>query len=84
MPTSEPTTGTCTGRPAVDYETARSTDTELYAALFHALLERGVAMAPGPYEVAFPGLAHTDDVIDEVVATAAAAALEVAKHREGR
>jgi glutamate-1-semialdehyde 2,1-aminomutase len=89
LPVHVPVVGSLVGihvsdRPAVDYETARSTDTELYAALFHALLERGVAMAPGPYEVAFPGLAHTDDVIDEVVATAAAAALEVAKHREGR
>ena len=38
-----------------------------YAAFFHALLDRGVALAPGPYEVAFPGLAHTDDVLDEIV-----------------
>ena len=30
----------------------------------------GVALAPGAYEVMFPGLAHTSAVIDEVVAAA--------------
>jgi glutamate-1-semialdehyde 2,1-aminomutase len=62
----------------VDYDAARTTDTALYAALFHALLDRGVALAPGPYEILFPGLAHTDDVVDEVVAVAAEAAADVA------
>jgi glutamate-1-semialdehyde 2,1-aminomutase len=64
--------------PAVDYDTARTTDTARYAAFFHAMLRRGVAMAPGPYEVAFPGLAHDDAVLDEVLAAAHDAALEVA------
>jgi glutamate-1-semialdehyde 2,1-aminomutase len=64
--------------PATDYDSARTTDTRMYGRLFHALLARGVALAPGPYEVLFPGLAHTDDVIDEVVAAAAAAAREIA------
>ena len=52
----------------------------LYAAFFHAMLDRGVALAPGAYEVLFPGLAHTDDVLDEVVAVAADAAAAVAAH----
>ena len=30
-------------------------------AFFHAMLDRGVALAPGPYEIVFPGLAHTDE-----------------------
>jgi glutamate-1-semialdehyde 2,1-aminomutase len=64
--------------PAVDYDTARTTDTGLYGAFFHAMLRRGVAMAPGPYEVAFPGLAHDDAVVDSVLAAAHDAALEVA------
>jgi glutamate-1-semialdehyde 2,1-aminomutase len=49
-----------------DYDTARSTDTEGYARFFHAMLSRGVALAPGAYEVAFPGLAHDDAVIDRI------------------
>jgi glutamate-1-semialdehyde 2,1-aminomutase len=55
-------------RPPVDYDEARSTDEAGYAKLFHRLLDRGVALAPGAYEVMFPGLAHTDAVIDEVSA----------------
>ena len=60
-----------------DYPSAQRTDTARYAAFFHAMLDAGVALAPGAYEVMFPGLAHGPDVIDEVgaVARAAAAAL---------
>jgi glutamate-1-semialdehyde 2,1-aminomutase len=50
----------------VDYESAKRTDTDRYAALFHALLRHGVALAPGAYEVLFPGLAHTDDLVGEL------------------
>lgn len=62
-----------------DYDQARTTDTALYARLFHALLDRGVALAPGPYEILFPGLAHVDAVVDEVVARAGEAADAVAR-----
>jgi glutamate-1-semialdehyde 2,1-aminomutase len=58
----------------VDYVTAKATDTARYAAFFHGLLDRGVALAPGAYEVLFPGLTHTDAVIDEVVDAARDAA----------
>lgn len=39
----------------------------VYAKFFHEMLTRGVALAPGPYEILFPGLAHTDAIIDETV-----------------
>jgi glutamate-1-semialdehyde 2,1-aminomutase len=83
IPASVPVVGPLLGLhfnaiPAVDYDTARTTDTGRYAAFFRAMLRRGVAMAPGPYEAAFPGLAHDDAVIDEVLAAAHDAALEVA------
>jgi glutamate-1-semialdehyde 2,1-aminomutase len=57
-----------------DYPSAQQTDTARYAAFFHAMLDRGVALAPGAYEVMFPGLSHSDEVIDEVGAVARAAA----------
>ena len=50
----------------------------LYPKVFHALLERGVALAPGPYEVLFPSLAHTDEVVDSTVEAAIQAAAAVA------
>jgi glutamate-1-semialdehyde 2,1-aminomutase len=68
----------------VDYDGARTTDEATYGALFHALLERGVAVAPGAYEVLFPGLAHTDDVLDEVIEVFAAAAEAVVAGQAGR
>jgi glutamate-1-semialdehyde 2,1-aminomutase len=68
------------GAPA-DYDGARRTDEAAYRALFHALLARGVALAPGAYEVLFPGLAHTAAVIDETVERVAEAAAAVADAR---
>jgi glutamate-1-semialdehyde 2,1-aminomutase len=51
-----------------DYEGAQRTDEAAYARLFHALLDEGLMIAPGAYEVLFPGLAHTDDILDDVIA----------------
>ena len=45
-------------------------DEALYAAFFHALLDRGVAIAPGAYEILFPGLAHTKDELERMLACA--------------
>jgi glutamate-1-semialdehyde 2,1-aminomutase len=64
----------------VDYVTAsRWAGDGVYPAFFHAMLRRGVALAPGPYEVMFPGLAHSDGLLDQVVEAAGEAAAEVAK-----
>jgi glutamate-1-semialdehyde 2,1-aminomutase len=64
--------------PPSDYDDARATDEAGYARLFHALLDRGVALAPGAYEVMFPGLAHTGDVLAEVASAARGAVATVA------
>jgi len=64
-----------------DYDGAKRTDEALYAAFFHAMLDRGVALAPGAYEVLFPGLAHTKDELERVTDIASAAAMEVAATR---
>jgi glutamate-1-semialdehyde 2,1-aminomutase len=62
----------------LDYDGARRTDEAAYRLLFHAQLERGVAVAPGAYEVFFPGLAHTEEVIDDILERMADAARSVA------
>jgi glutamate-1-semialdehyde 2,1-aminomutase len=50
------------------YEGAtKSAATGRYPGLMHGLLERGVAMAPGAYEVLFPSLAHGDAELDRTV-----------------
>jgi glutamate-1-semialdehyde 2,1-aminomutase len=64
----------------VDYETAHTLASNgVYPRFFHAMLQRGIALAPGAYEVMFPGLSHDDEVLDRVVAAAGEAAAEVAK-----
>jgi glutamate-1-semialdehyde 2,1-aminomutase len=68
--------------PVTDYSSARaSVAGGRYAPFFSAMLERGVALAPGPYEAMFPGLAHLDEHVDAVVAAAAEAAAQVAGSR---
>jgi glutamate-1-semialdehyde 2,1-aminomutase len=61
-----------------DYDSARTTDEALYARFFHALLDEGVAIAPGAYEVMFPGLAHDDVVLSAIAEAAQRAAATVA------
>ena len=83
LPICVPTVGPLLGlhfaaEPAVDYDTAKQTDEKRYAAFFHAMLDRGVAFAPGPYEVAFPSIAHSKDELERVADLASAAAQEVA------
>jgi glutamate-1-semialdehyde 2,1-aminomutase len=64
--------------PPVDYEGAKATDEAAYARLFHALLDRGIALAPGAYEVIFVSLAHDEAELDRVAALAGEAAAAAA------
>ena len=64
--------------PVHDYERASaSASTGLYTRLFRALLERGVALAPGPYEVAFPSMAHGQAELEHTLDVAAEAVTDV-------
>jgi len=66
--------------PVVDGATARlAAAGNRYARFFHAMLDRGVALPPGPFEAFFPGLAHADEDIDAVVRAAGDAASVVAE-----
>ncbi len=53
-------TGFFTDGPVVDYASARRADTTRYARYFHAMLSRGVYLAPSQFEAAFVSLAHTE------------------------
>ncbi|MCU1353001.1 MAG: glutamate-semialdehyde -aminomutase [Acidimicrobiales bacterium] len=86
LPVRCPVVGSLVGvhfgdRLPMDYTDARRTDEATYAAFFHAMLDRGVALAPGAYEVMFPGLAHDDDVLGRIIDAAGDAALAVAAAR---
>lgn len=65
----------------VDYTDALACDEQGYAQFFHGMLSRGVALAPGAYEVMFCGLAHTDALLDQVIEATRESAAEVAASR---
>ena len=49
----------------------------LYPDFFHGMLKRGVALAPGPYEILFPSLAHSEKLIDETIEIASDVVKEI-------
>ncbi len=64
--------------PVRTYDQAcESAATGIYARLFRAMLDRGVALAPGPYEVAFTSMAHGPAELDRTAEVAADAIAEV-------
>jgi glutamate-1-semialdehyde 2,1-aminomutase len=75
VPVAGPLVGVFFGdAPVHDYEGAKgSAATGRYPGLMHGLLDRGVAIAPGAYEVFFPSLSHTDADLARTVEAFAAA-----------
>lgn len=65
------------GPAVVDWDTASTSDTKRYGRYFHAMLDRGVYLAPSQFEAAFVGIAHTRDVVDLTLSAAASALREV-------
>jgi glutamate-1-semialdehyde 2,1-aminomutase len=60
--------------PVTDYDSAKAADGERYARFFHQMLDRGIALAPSPFEALFPSLAHPKDELERTADLAAAAA----------
>ena len=52
-----------TDRDVTDYASAKTADTERFAALFHALLAEGVYIAPSQFEACFVSTVHDDAVL---------------------
>jgi glutamate-1-semialdehyde 2,1-aminomutase len=65
--------------PVVDLESAMQSDTSLYAKYFHAMLDRGVYLAPSQFEAAFVSSAHTTRDVERTLAAADAALAEIRK-----
>ena len=63
-----------TDGPVVDLTSAKRSDTARYARFFHAMLDRGVYLAPSQFEAGFLSLAHDDAAIDRSLAAADGAA----------
>ncbi len=56
------------GARITDYDSAKAyADTERYARFYHAMLARGVYLAPSQFEAGFVSSAHTPELIDETL-----------------
>jgi glutamate-1-semialdehyde 2,1-aminomutase len=68
-----------TDQPVVDWNTASAVDREAFTRFFHAMLERGVYLAPSAFEAGFTSTEHGEREIAATIAAAAAAFGHVAR-----
>jgi glutamate-1-semialdehyde 2,1-aminomutase len=66
-------------RPPASYAEVMQCDTEAFNGFFHAMLERGVYLAPSAYEAGFVSSAHTDADIAATIAAAGEAFAAIKK-----
>ncbi len=67
-----------TDRDLHRYEDVAAADHDAYGRFFHAMLDRGVYLAPSGYEVVFTSLALDAEALERVAEAAAGAAAELA------
>jgi glutamate-1-semialdehyde 2,1-aminomutase len=63
-----------TEEPVTDFEGAKRTDEQAYAAFFHSMLEQGVYLPPSAYEAWFLSAAHDERAVQQIVDALPAAA----------
>ncbi len=56
--------------PVFDLTSAKASDIAFYGKFFHAMLDRGVYLAPSQFEAGFLSLAHDERAIDETLEAA--------------
>jgi glutamate-1-semialdehyde 2,1-aminomutase len=71
--------GFFTDQPVRDYASAKTSNTARFARFFHAMLDRGVYLAPSQFEAGFLSTAHGDTEIARTV-EAAREAFVIARH----
>ncbi len=52
------------------YEAVTKSNIEAFKKFFHFMLDEGVYLAPSAYEAGFTSIAHTNEVIDEIISAA--------------
>ncbi len=67
-----------TAGPVTDLAGATASDGQAYRRFFHGMLNRGVYLAPSPFECMFVSTVHTDELVDRTVEAAAKALAESA------
>lgn len=59
-----------TDKVVENYADAKSADAKLFVNFFHEMLNRGIYLAPSPFEAGFLSTAHTNEQIDRTIAAA--------------
>ena len=52
---------------AANFDEVNNSDTEKYSRFFYSMLNRGIYLAPSPYELAFLSTAHTQETLSETL-----------------
>ena len=56
--------------PVRNFAEAKATRSDLFVRWFHEMLDRGICLAPSPYEALFVSAAHSDRDTDDTVSAA--------------
>ena len=62
----------------VNFDEVNNSDTEKYSRFFYAMLNRGIYLAPSPYELAFLSTAHSEEILNKTLG----ATEDILKNRE--
>ena len=57
-----------TDQEIVNFDSVKTSDTDLFKRYFNAMLEEGIYIAPSQFEAGFMSAVHTDDDIDQTIA----------------
>jgi glutamate-1-semialdehyde 2,1-aminomutase len=71
-----------TDKPVYDYESAKQSDIGAFNTFYHAMLEKGVYMAPSQFEAGFMSAAHSEEDIAVTIAASAYAFGKVAEYHK--
>ncbi len=56
-----------TSQEVTDFQSAKTSDTEMYAKYFKAMLEQGIYLAPSQFEACFVSTAHSDADLERTI-----------------
>jgi glutamate-1-semialdehyde 2,1-aminomutase len=56
-----------TEQDVTDFKSATSSDTKKYAQYFHAMLQRGIYLAPAQYEAMFFSIMHSEKELEHTI-----------------
>lgn len=71
-----------TDKPVYDYDSAKQSDIGAFNTFYHAMLEKGVYLAPSQFEAGFMSAAHSEADIAATIAASAYAFGKVAKYQK--